>query len=93
MRLYYLFISIFFVRMLGLVNYLSMIFGVLFFKHIENRLPQLLNEYKNNNFLHYLNRCFKIKELITNNNMNNTMYYSIISSNIAITIINMYYSI
>ena len=93
MKLCYLFISIFCVRIFGLVNYLGMIFCTLFFKHIENRLPQLLNEYKSNYFLYYLNQCFKIKNYITNNNMNNTIYYSIISSNIIIPVINLYCSI
>lgn len=93
MRLYQLLISIFCVRILGFINYVSLIFCIMFFRHIEYRLPDLLKQNQNNKYLHYLNESFEIKKRIANNNTNNTVYFYIISSNIAIPIINIYYSI
>ena len=75
MKLYYLFISIFCIKIIGLFYYLSGVFCIQFIKHLENRIPQLIIEYRNNKFIYYLNKYFEIKNSIDYNK-----YYLIITS-------------
>lgn len=69
MKLYYLLISMFFIKTINAYNFLYLILGYQFLKHIEYRVPQLLKVYKNSKILLYSKKCFSIKNNIIESNI------------------------
>ena len=93
MKLYYLLISIFCIRLIGISYFITLLFFGNLFLHLLDRLPVFINRYPDIKFLKNINENYKyLVQKTAYNNSYDHIYYSFISSSIAIRLINIYNS-
>lgn len=90
MKLYYLLISIFCVRLIGLSYFITFLFLGNLLLHLIDRIPFYLLKYPNNFYLCNVEKCanYLKKNIVIHDN--NDYYYKLISSDLLIPVVNLY---